>query len=67
MIPIILFKTFLRQNNFDADAFINPIDALYHFKNGEAQKINHLIKMKYIMPDALSDVSVSSYPLKAMT
>ena len=33
--------------------------------NGEeAQKINHLIHMKYIMPEALSDVSVSSYLAK---
>jgi len=30
----------------------------------EAQKINHLIHLKYIMPEALRDVSVSSYLAK---
>jgi hypothetical protein len=31
---------------------------------GEAQKINHLIHLKYIIPEALRDVSVSSYLAK---
>lgn len=30
----------------------------------EAQKINHLIHLKYIMPEALNDASVSSYLAK---
>jgi DNA-binding response OmpR family regulator len=30
-----LFKIFLGYNDFHVDAFIDPIDALYHFKNNE--------------------------------
>ena len=43
-----LFKSFLSYNNFHVDAFIDPIDALYHFKQDEYDLILLALKMKRI-------------------
>ncbi len=43
-----LFKIFLEHDNYEVDAYTNPLDALYYFKNDEYDLILLDLKMPQI-------------------
>src|SRR5215218_8330396 len=43
-----LFKIYLEHDDFDVDAYTNPIDALYYFKKGKYDLILLDLKMPQI-------------------
>ena len=45
---LIIYLKHLSYNNFHVDAFIDPIDGLYHFKNNEYDLLLLYIELRHI-------------------